>query len=72
MFKKKDVKKPKDISENNNSSSDEELSDNELFNVAGGQLFNTTFVEGKVYGTPGKGKALRLNRDEGRWEWQPS
>ena len=61
MFKKKDVKKPKDISENNNSSSDEELSDDELFNVAGGQ----------IYGTPGKGKIIRWNRDEGRWEWLP-
>ena len=39
MFKKKDVKKPKDISENNNSSSDEELSDDELSNVAGGVYY---------------------------------
>ncbi len=34
---KKDVKKFDDMSENNNSSSGEELSDDELFNVAGGQ-----------------------------------
>ncbi len=37
MFKKKDVKKSKNIPENNNSSSGEELSEDELFNVAGGR-----------------------------------
>ena len=36
MFKKKGVKKFDDMSKNNNSSSGEELSEDELFNVAGG------------------------------------
>ena len=37
MFKKKGVKKFDDMSKNNNSSSGEELSEDELFNVAGGK-----------------------------------
>ena len=61
MFKKKGLKKSKDMPENNNSSGDEELSDDELFNVAGGMGTDLSSEEWRRYNNLGKKYSLYGN-----------